>query len=523
MYLTISNPASYHAALYICLSKEDTTEETSQSIPNQRSLLEEFAGKHGLSVYDIYVDDGFSGTSFERPAFNRMIQDIDNGNVNMVITKDLSPLGQDYFMAGLYVERYFPEHHVRYISLMDGIDTGIVSADNKITPFRTIMNDMRARDISKKTESVKRSRQQQGLHVGWRPPFGYKALPDHKNELIIDEPAAAIVRRIFTMALSGISCQKIADTLNEEHIPTPSTYAGVAVDCIGPNTGLWQGNCIYGILKNEVYIGNMICGGTEKSNYKTDKYSVNPPGKSRIIKSAHVPIVDEDTFQSVALICSNRKTTRDCKYQSPLRGLIFCHDCGAPLTLVNRPNAAKEDRLFFICNTYHRYSRAHLCTCHCVKEQTVKEVVLSRVQEMCRKYLQPEVLLPVAQKAIERPNLQDSTGLEIQFIERKLSTISSNIDKVYGDRLAGILEPEDFQRIYDKLKAEQNQLTQKLESLQKQNKVPGKQRPAALPLVQKFIEESAYGSEFLASLIERIEFSEDSELYIKFKFHNPHA
>ena len=181
MYLEISNPMDYHVALYIRLSKEDENEGPSQSVTNQQSLLDEFAHKHHLQVYDTYIDDGWSGTSFDRPAFQRMVADIEAKKVNMVITKDLSRLGRDYIMTGHYMERYFPEHRVRYISLLDGIDTGVESSANDITPFRAIMNDMYAKDISKKIKSVKRDKQRKGQFIGGKPMYGYKMHPTEKT------------------------------------------------------------------------------------------------------------------------------------------------------------------------------------------------------------------------------------------------------------------------------------------------------------------------------------------------------
>ena len=172
MYLKISEPMAYHVALYIRLSKEDESEGPSQSVTNQQSLLNRFVREQRLSVYDTYIDDGWSGTTFERPAFQRMIQDIEAKKVNMVITKDLSRLGRDYIMTGHYMERFFPENRVRYISLLDGIDTGVDSTANDITPFRAIMNDMYAKDISKKIKSVKHDKQRKGQFIGGTPVFG---------------------------------------------------------------------------------------------------------------------------------------------------------------------------------------------------------------------------------------------------------------------------------------------------------------------------------------------------------------
>ena len=226
MYLEISNPMDYHAALYIRLSKEDESEGPSQSVQNQESLLREFVQQHRLTVFDTYVDDGWSGTNFDRPSFQRLIADIEAKKVNMVITKDLSRLGRDYIMTGHYMERYFPEHRVRYISLLDGIDTGVDSTANDITTFRAIMNDMYTKDISNKIKSVKRDKQQKGQFIGDKPMYGYKMHSTEKNRIVIDEKAAPVVRQIFAPALSSMSCRKTATTLSEEGGPSPATYCG---------------------------------------------------------------------------------------------------------------------------------------------------------------------------------------------------------------------------------------------------------------------------------------------------------
>ena len=253
MYLEISNPMDYHVALYIRLSKEDENEGPSESVTNQKSLLNEFVQKHRLSVYDIYVDDGWSGTNFDRPDFQRMISDIEAKKVNMVITKDLSRLGRDYIMTGHYMERYFPERRVRYISLLDGIDTGVESTANDITPFRAIMNDMYAKDISKKIKSVKRDKQRKGQFIGGKPMYGYKMHPTEKNKIVIDEEVAPVVRRIFAMALGGKSCRQIAVALNEEGVVTPAVYCGWKMGRQGPYAGQWSSERISEMLQNETY------------------------------------------------------------------------------------------------------------------------------------------------------------------------------------------------------------------------------------------------------------------------------
>lgn len=518
MFLEIDNPMDYHVALYVRLSKEDESEGPSQSVTNQKSLLYEFAEKHRLSIYDIYVDDGFSGTSFNRPDFNRMIRDIEDHKVNMVITKDLSRLGRDYIMTGHYMERYFPEHHVRYISLLDGIDTGVESTANDITPFRAIMNDMYAKDISKKIKSVKHDKQKKGLFIGWKPPYGYKSHPDTSNKLIIDEEVAPIVRRIFAMALSGMSCRRIAASLNEDHIPAPSTYAGFDVGNKGPYTGMWSSQRISEMLKNEVYIGNMVQGRMARVSYKSKKYIKRPPEQWIIVEHTHEPIIDEESFRKAALMLNSRTHTRSRTYEYLLKGMVYCHECGALLTVLNRPNAAGDVRLFFVCQTYQRFTKARVCTCHSIKVETLTEAVLAKVREVCSNYLTTASLVPLAQQAIEQAKLQNSVDSELQAVNRKLSSMSQNLDQMYSDRLAGLLDPEDFQRIYAKIKAERSVLTEKLKNLQTQKESPVETEDKARTLAQRFIEGTSCNRELLVSLIERIELSEDKHLYIKFRF-----
>ena len=201
----------FNVGIYIRLSREDDDKvEVSESIVNQRSLLIQYVNENNLRLVDIYIDDGYSGTNFNRPEFNRLIKDIEIGKINMIITKDMSRLGRDYIETGRYIEKYFPEHHVRYVAVTDNIDTYLDNTNNDIAPFKAIMNDMYAKDISKKIKSSLRAKQKEGKWVGGRTPFGYRKDPNNKNKLIIFEEQAVIVRRIFDMCLEGLTCYKIA-------------------------------------------------------------------------------------------------------------------------------------------------------------------------------------------------------------------------------------------------------------------------------------------------------------------------
>lgn len=518
MYLEISNPMDYHAALYIRLSKEDESEGPSQSVQNQESLLREFVQEHRLTVFDTYVDDGWSGTNFDRPSFQRMIADIEAKKVNMVITKDLSRLGRDYIMTGHYMERYFPEHRVRYISLLDGIDTGVDSTANDITPFRAIMNDMYAKDISKKIKSVKRDKQRKGEFIGGKPVYGYKMHPTEKNKIVIDEEVAPIVRRIFALALGGMSCRNIAVLLNREGIPTPATYANLPVAKPGPYTGLWSSERISEMLQNETYIGNMVQGRSVKISYKSKKCLKQDPANWVVVEGTHEPLVDAESFRRVRMLLNSRKHTRSRTYDFLLKGLIFCHECGYPLAVINRKNTRGEDVLYFVCRTYQRFTKAGVCTCHSIKEKTVTDAVIARVQEVCRGFLNPEELLPMAREAVEEARKQSSLEAELQALQSRIDGLTASMDRVYADRLSGLLPEEDFQRFFNRLKLDRKLLEERRQEMELQKKSPVTVDDRARELVERFIQTAGESRELLVSLIERVELTEDKEIIIKFRF-----
>ncbi len=518
MYVEISNPMEYHAALYIRLSKEDDRDGPSESVTNQKSLLDEFVTKHRLSVYDTYIDDGWSGTNFDRPAFQRMIQDIENGKVNMVLTKDLSRLGRDYILTGHYMERYFPERRVRYISLLDGIDTGVESTANDITPFRAIMNDMYAKDISKKIKSVKHDKQMKGQFIGGKPTYGYKMHPEEKNKIIIDEEAARVVRRIFGYALEGISCRQIAVRLNEEGIPTPAQYAGLHIANPGPYSGRWSSERISDMLQNEIYIGNMVQGRTVKVSYKSQKCIKKAREDWIVVEGTHAPIVEREVFEKAGALIKSRSKTRSRTYDFLLKGMIFCHECGYPLAVINRKNAAGEDVLYFVCRTYQRFTKSGVCTCHSIKEKTVTDAVREKIHEACRAFLNPKMLLPIAHTAIEKAETKTEWEAEERTLKDKIGTMTENLDKMYMDKLQGLLAEADFERIYKGMKEERTKLEEKLEQLAKWKARPKSREEEARKIVQRFMETATLSRELLVSLIDKIELTEEKEIIIHFRF-----
>ena len=519
--LEISNPADYRAALYIRLSKEDEREGPSESVSNQRSLLNEFVRRRRLSVYDTYIDDGWSGTSFDRPDFRRMLADIEDKKVNMVITKDLSRLGRDYILTGHYMERYFPEHHVRYISLLDGIDTGVESSANDITPFRAIMNDMYAKDISKKISSVKHDKQRRGLFIGGKPVYGYKMHPTEKNRIVIDEGAAPTVRRVFGMALEGVSCRQIAARLNAEGVPTPAAYAGLPLARSGSYTGLWSGERVSDMLQNETYIGSMVQGRTRKISYKSRKCVKQDRRDWVVVEGTHEPIVDRETFDRVQILVSSRRHTRSRTYDFPLKGLIFCHECGCPLAVLNRKNAAGEDRLYFVCRTYQRFTKAGGCASHTVREETVAQAVTEKVREICGAYLRADLLLPQAQRAVARAVAEADSEKERGSLKAKIDNLTARLDRVYLDKLSGVLDEAGFQRVYARVKADRAALERRLSQLNRPDRSPAGQADLAKKLVERFLETAPANRELLVSLIQRVELTEDKRVIIQFRFQRP--
>lgn len=518
MTFEISDPMAYHAALYIRLSKEDENERPSESVTNQRSLLDDFVRQHRLTVYDTYIDDGWSGTSFDRPAFQRMIGDIEDRKVNMVITKDLSRLGRDYIMTGHYMERYFPENRVRYISLLDGIDTGVESSANDITPFRAVMNDMYAKDISKKIRSVKHDKQRKGQFIGGKPSFGYKMHPTEKNRIVPDELAVPLVQRIFAMALEGVSCRQIAARLNEEHVPTPAAYAGLIISNPGPYTGLWSSERISDMLQNETYIGNMVQGRSVKISYKSKKCVKQPRDKWVVVEGTHEPIIDTETFQKVQMLIRSRKTTQVRKYDFLLKGLIFCHECGYPLCVINRKNAAGEDVLYFVCRTYQRFTKAGVCTSHTIKESTVTAAVIDKIQKVCQEYLDADTLLPVAEAEVEKARQEERHENERQALRGRIEKLTADLDRTYMDKLNGLLAEADFDRIYGRIKQERRSLEDQLANMEEADATPEEREEQAKTLVRRFIDTAWVNRELLVSLIERVELTENKQIIIRFRF-----
>jgi len=522
MLLNINNPTDYKVAMYIRLSKEDEDKkEESQSVTNQRSLIESFIKENNLNLIDTYIDDGVSGTTFDRPQFNRMIVDINSRRINMVITKDLSRLGRDYIQTGFYLEKFFPENRIRYISLLDGIDTGVESSSNDITPFKAIMNDMYAKDISKKITSVKRDKQHKGLFIGSKAPYGYKKHPTQRNKIIIDKEVAPNVRRAFCLALEGYTGRRIAKIFTDENIPTPAKYANLKVKNT-PTSHFWKSEFIHNMLRNEVYIGNMVQGRIRKVNYKSKKELRMPKEQWVVVPNTHEPIIDKELFYDVQMLLDKKKPTRTRTHDYLLKGLVFCHECGYLMCVAPRTLKTSGEVLYFRCRTHIRNTKYSKCSCHSIREDIVCKVVIDIIKKVCRKYINKEKMKSIYKREKEKNNETLIRQMRIEELNNKLVAINSNLDKIYNDKLNNLLDESDFTRIYNAKKNERDNIKNEIvlltniNDLKKESNYSEEQELKIL--LENFLNMKKPNKLLIFSLIDRIEITKKSEIIVKFKF-----
>ena len=378
----------YNAGLYLRLSKDDELQGESVSIGTQRSILTDYCRTNGYNIHKIYIDDGYSGLNFDRPGFRELLEDVERGLVNMVITKDLSRLGRDYIMTGYYSEIFFQTKGVRYIAIADDFDSE--KGGNEIAPFKNILNDMYARDISKKIRNAKRQRAKQGLFISSQTPYGYQKDPRNKNRLIVDPEAAAVVRIIFSLAERGMGSVAICAELKARRIVTPSVYKYQRGDTRfarypalkNGDHCTWCAATVSQILNNPVYIGTLVNLKTEITNYKTKRQIYVPKERQIVTLNAHEAIIDEDQFQRVQEVRGgNRCTANDHRFNL-FRGKLFCECCGHPLQ-ISRKQLKDREADIYLC-MYH-YSHPAVCPkTHRIYHDMLYPYVLKQVQSFAK-------------------------------------------------------------------------------------------------------------------------------------------
>ena len=515
------NSKNYNTALYIRLSKEDEKPGESESIINQRNLLLKFATDHNLIVIDEYVDDGVSGTTFNRPNFQRMIKDIEAKKINLVLTKDLSRLGRDYIQTGFYIEKYFPENNVRYMSILDNIDTGIDSSFNDITPFKSILNDMYAKDISYKIKSVKHNKQDLGLFIGGKAPFGYKCSKETSNKIIIDEEARYIIERIFKEAKTGKSCRAIAQDLTLNNVPTPSKYAFLKNHKISKISNYWSDSRIREILLNEVYIGNMVQGKSKKLNYKSKKTIKIPKSEWKIVSSTHEAIIDKDTFDKVQNLIATRKQTRVKTHDYLLKGFIYCHECGKKMGCSSRK--LKKGNVYYLrCATYISYTQLKLCTSHNIRLDIVENITCNTIISLLKKYLNEELFKQIITRKLEKKKKDFYIENNIEIYTSKLNKLILEIDTLYDDKLKKLLSLEDFKRIYKNKKEEKENIEKKLFEFGKNldNNISINETKLTEKIISNLYSSKKINRELFSTLVEKVEIDMNKNIFIYFKFNS---
>lgn len=513
----------YNAGLYTRLSREDEGNSSqSESIKNQIDFLTKYVLDQGWNIVDIYIDDGYTGTNFDRPNFNRMIEDIEAGKVNLVITKDLSRLGRDYIGVGTYLERYFPERRIRYIAVNDGIDTLSHSSANDVTPFKAVMNDYYAKDISSKVRSIFRNKVASGKFIGAFAPYGYKKDQNDNSKLVVDEVAAATVRRIFKLYIEGKGLSHIAHTLNSEGIPNPSSYKAAEGRYRNGKikNQLWVHNTVRVILTSPTYAGNMTQSKFQKVNYKSKKLLTLDKDSWVVVPDTHEPIVSVEDFQLVQKML-HRKSSLNVmskKITKLLSGFIFCGDCGEYMTFT-RTQKGEE---YAVCSKYKRYTVKY-CTRHAIKVSELEAAVLEDIRTMLNTVINCE---DIAKEVQKRPgnSRKSSITQEIVNIERKLEETNYTIRNLYKDKVKGILSESEFidmNKGYNKDKEVLVYKYNELQGLLNQQTKRDNEVENVLTTVKSLVEVQSLSREILEKLVDKIEIYEDNSIRITYKFQNP--
>ncbi len=442
-------------ALYIRLSKEDGDKDESLSVAHQKLMLTEFVeGQKDLCLYDIYVDDGYTGTNFLRPNFQRMLRDIEGKKIRCVVVKDLSRLGRNMPKVSEYINEYFPRKKVRFIAVNDGVDRqyyDIDAGEDMMIDVRNMFNGFYPKDISKKVRSTFRAKQAQGQFIGAFACFGYKKSADNRNVLVTDEYAANIVRRIFSMYLSGMGQNTIARVLNEENIPCPSEYKkrcglnyhnGKRLE----TTSYWTYSTVRRILQNQMYLGNMVQNKSFRQVCKKNAVAL-PKSQWIVVENTHQPIIDRDTWEKTQMLL--QRNTRQTSLNGNVHlfaGLLKCGDCGRAMVKISRKNTT-----FFNCGSYNRCGKK-LCTIHNITERELTKTVLADLNLLIKSVKNIDRLVK-EEKEKQKKETSVST-IDISRCRMEMKRFGRKIDQAYEDYSDQIITREDYLKYKGKYEAQ---------------------------------------------------------------------
>lgn len=440
----------YNVGIYCRLSRDDHNGSLeSMSIANQRQVLMDYVNEKGWKLEDCYIDDGYTGTNFNRPDFKRMIHDAEIGRINCIVTKDLSRLGRNYVEAGYYTEEYFIEHDIRFIAVNDGIDT--IKDDNDIAAFHHVLNEIYPKQVSKKVRQVKKKSAEQGKFMGSQAPYGYMKSPEDKHILIIDDEAAFIVRRLFNDFANGDSARMIADKLNKEGVSTPRFYHYEKEGKTNPlseQKNVWGSATITQLLKNQAYIGNMVQGKRQVVSFKTKKLRTVSPENWIVVKNTHEPLVEKELWDRVQERFNRHHHTVVRRTKNDMiglfSGLIKCADCGMPLAYMRKQLKDREKGVYR-CSKYNN-NGSKACSSHYIDEDYISTFILNDIRNYATLAVnEREHLADKLYKALKKSNRSEMSSVKtkIKNIETRLLELNDRIKCVYEDKCTGKM-PEDI-------------------------------------------------------------------------------
>ena len=448
-------------ALYCRLSQDDGLEGDSNSIQNQKNILQKFAEDHHFPTPCFYVDDGFSGGNFQRPAFQQMISDMENGEIGIIVTKDLSRLGRNQLHTGLYIEERFPMFGVRYIAINDNVDTDS-SESNDLMPFKNLFNEWFIRDTSRKIRAVLKAKAERGERLGTRAPYGYIKDPETKK-LAVDDEAAAIVRRIFAMCASGNGPSQIARILKKEQVLTPTMYAytryGMNHTCLDTaHPYNWSDSAIANLLENEIYLGNTVNMKYSTKSYKDKRRVEHSREECLVFKDTHPALITQEVWDIVQRVRKNRRRPTKMEEQNKYSGLVFCADCGSNMVL-HRARTMSASYNHFTCRTYKKDGES--CTGHYIRECVLDEVVLEdlrRVTAMARERPEEFAAYIGSRQSAEIQREIRRQEKELAAMRKRKAELDAIFKKLYEDSVISRITTEQFQMLSSSYTEEQNQI-----------------------------------------------------------------
>ena len=526
----------FYAAMYLRLSRDDisagdggkpaSVKAESESIANQRELIRAYICEQpDIELYDIYADDGFSGSNFDRPEFKRMMRDIEAGGVNCVIVKDLSRFGRDYIEAGRYIQKTFPALGVRFIALTDHYDSlqADMGESSIVLPVKNFINDSYCRDISTKVKSGLEVKRKNGEYISPFAVYGYRKDKENRNRLVVDEYAAGIVRKIFAWKIAGMAVAAIAKQLNGLGILSPREYKkslGLKYNSgfSGAGRSLWGSASVKRILTDETYLGHLLQGKTQKVNYKVKKSVEKPKEEWVRVENTHEPLVPEDDFQIVQnLLKSDSRLGPGMEKAGLFAGLLFCGDCKEQM--VRRVNRYKgKEKVYYICSTKNR---GEGCSRHSIEEEVLKGLVEKTVKKYTNTFLEEKTLFDRAKEKEEGSPAISAYDKEICRLKEEQDRYYSLCSGLYEDLRAGVITKEEFERLHGSFKGKAAQLEEaqkKQESLIKEMFKKGILSAGRLKAFQDCVELKELDRHTLGSLVKRIYVYEDRRIKIEYYF-----